>query len=306
MDEIVNQIEDVIKNGTINIYGVLYQHRNKNENFAIALPKIGETNLIENFCSNIIRCKDLQEVSYDPLSNGSANGTYETIKLSNIKTKWDEICNLINDHLDFSGKVNREKVSFSNLFIGALDYDEKRYYLFAKQHNNSNKLLTGKSVILANQDKVKLVKDKEIFVIDSYVSLIVDKEEDKVLIFDKKDFQDIFKYNDYLKETVNKNLNILDQWNFLSSSQFIKDKASQKNVYERLAVVFENRTYIDQINNTKPADLKANIIKYCPNEFSEADFIEDKLNVTSNNLDKVMKMLSKGFKFNFFTNEAER
>lgn len=41
MDEIVNQIEDVIKNGTINIYGVLYQHRNKNENFAIALPKIG-------------------------------------------------------------------------------------------------------------------------------------------------------------------------------------------------------------------------------------------------------------------------
>ncbi len=141
--------------------------------------------------------------------------------------------------------------------------------------------------------------------VDSNVSLIINEEDDEVLIFDKRDFQDIFKYSDYLKETVNRRLNILDQWNFLNSSQFIKDKASQKNVYERLAVVFDNATYIDQIKNTKPADLKANIIKYCPNEFSEDDFIEDRLNVTSNNLDKVMKMLSKGFKFNFFTNEAE-
>ncbi len=135
MSIIVNQIEDVIKNGTINIYGVLYKNKNKNENFAIALPKIGETNLIENFCNNIIMCKDLREVTYDPLNNDIVDGTYESIKLSNIKTKWDEIFNLINDHLDFLGKTNREKVPFSNLFIGALDYDKKRYYLFAKQHN---------------------------------------------------------------------------------------------------------------------------------------------------------------------------
>lgn len=305
MAEIVKQIEEVIKSGTINIYGVLYQHRNKNENFAIALPAIGGTNLISEFCSNVEKYKNSNEIPYDALNDASINGNYESIKLSNVQTKWDEIYNLINNHLDFSGKENREKVALSNFFIGALDYNEKRYYLFARQRNNSSKLLTGKMVFLASQDKVELVNDREIFLIDYYVSIIVDEKENKVLIFDKKDFQDIFKYDDYLKETVKNEIDILDEWSFLSSSKFIKDRASQKNVYERLAVVFENSTYIDQIKKTKPADLKANIIKYCPNEFSENDFIGDKLNVTSNNLDKVMKMLSKGFKFNFFTNEAE-
>ena len=38
----------------------------------------------------------------------------------------------------------------------------------------------------------------------------------------------------------------------------------------------------------------------------EADFQWEQLIVTTRNLNTVMKMLAKGFKFNFFTNNAEQ
>ena len=40
-------------------------------------------------------------------------------------------------------------------------------------------------------------------------------------------------------------------------------------------------------------------------KFTESDFEEDKLRVTPHNLQDVVKMISKGFKYNFFTDMAE-
>ena len=41
------------------------------------------------------------------------------------------------------------------------------------------------------------------------------------------------------------------------------------------------------------------------NQFAESDFKGTKLLVTKKNLDKVMKALAKGFKYNFFADRAE-
>ena len=62
---------------------------------------------------------------------------------------------------------------------------------------------------------------------------------------------------------------------------------------------------MEQIQRTTPAQLKNNLLTNSPENFTENDFEGDKLMVTSKNLDTVMKMLAKGFKFNFFTNSAE-
>ena len=134
---------------------------------------------------------------------------------------------------------------------------------------------------------------------------MIDIQENKILIFDKKAFQAIFNYDDYQKETVKKDIEIIDQWNFLKSTNIIKDKCSQKNVYRNLAKVFADEEYMEQIKRTPPAKLKENLLTNGSGNFTETDFDGDQLIVTSQNLDSVMKMLAKRFKFNFFTNVAE-
>ena len=61
-----------------------------------------------------------------------------------------------------------------------------------------------------------------------------------------------------------------------------------------------------QIKETTPVQLKKNLLARSSNNFTENDFDGDKLKVTSKNINIVMKMLAKGFKFNFFTNNAEQ
>lgn len=63
---------------------------------------------------------------------------------------------------------------------------------------------------------------------------------------------------------------------------------------------------MNQIFAITPRELKNNLLENSPENFTENDFQGDLLVVTTGNLDKVMKMLAKGFKFNFFTNSAEQ
>ena len=69
--------------------------------------------------------------------------------------------------------------------------------------------------------------------------------------------------------------------------------------------VFADEEYMEQIKRTPPAKLKENLLTNGSGNFTETDFDGDQLIVTSQNLDSVMKMLAKRFKFNFFTNVAE-
>ena len=63
---------------------------------------------------------------------------------------------------------------------------------------------------------------------------------------------------------------------------------------------------MEQIQRTTPTQLKNNLLTNSPQNFKEDDFQGEQLIVTTRNLNTVMKMLAKGFKFNFFTNNAEQ
>ena len=99
---------------------------------------------------------------------------------------------------------------------------------------------------------------------------------------------------------------IVDQWSFLESANVIKERCAQKNVYRNLARIFADQEYMEQIQRTTPAQLKNNLLTNSPQNFTEDDFRGEQLIVTTRNLNTVMKMLAKGFKFNFFTNNAEQ
>lgn len=305
MAEIINHIIDARDGGTINIYAVRYNQRGKADNVAVALPGNLDFDLRHSFCENVVNYKNKKEVNFNPTSDGLEDDTYEYVPLGNVQDKWDEVITLLNEALDYRGE-NKRKVPYSNLFVCELNYDNYRYYMCAKQGSNSDKLLKGKYVFMNYQDKLEVAFPEEVFLMSCKVDFIIDTCEGKVLILEKKAFQDIFKYDDYQKETVKRNISEIDQWPFLATSDVIKARCSQKNVYRNLAKVFADQEYLEQIERTTPAQLKTSLLTNSPENFSEADFENDKLVVTTQNLNTVMKMLAKGFKFNFFTNVAEQ
>ena len=306
MPEIITHITDARNTGTINVYAVRYNQRGRNDNVAVALPGNLNFDLRDSFCENVINYQNAREVAFNPTSDGLEDNTYEFIPLENVREKWNEIKGLLDSALDYHGAENKRKVPLSNLFVCALDYRNDRYYLCAKQGKNSDKLLQGKIVFMEHQDELRVALPDEVFLMGCYVGFLIDDVENKVLIFDKKTFQDVFKYDDYQRETVQRNIAIVDQWHFLASSELIKSKCSQKNVYRNLAKVFADQEYMEQIRRTAPAQLKNNLLTRSPENFTENDFDGEQLVVTVQNLDTVMKMLAKGFKFNFFTNVAEQ
>lgn len=306
MAEIVAHITDARDNGTINVYGVRYNQRGRADNMAVALPGDPSFDFRHDFCENIIDFENAREVTFNPTSDGLEEGTYEYIPLDNVREKWDELTGLIEGALPYHGVENQRKVTQSNLYIGALDYNEKRYYLCAKQGESSERVFRGKSIYMSNQDRLQKVELGEVFIMNSFVGVMIDPSEEKVLIFDKKAFQGVFRYDDYQKEDVQRKISMVEQWNFLASVEIIKEKCAQKNVYRNLAKIFADQEYMEQIRSTTPQQLKNNLLMNSPENFMENDFQGDLLVVTTRNLDIVMKMLAKGFKFNFFTNSAEQ
>lgn len=305
MSHFISRIVEARNNGTVNIYAVCYAHKSKSDNAAVALPGNMDWYLRSNFCNSIICYQECREMSFNPTADGLEDGTYESIPISNILELWNELKHLMDSALNYHGN-NRKKVPFSNLYICVLDYNGDRYYLCSKQRDKSDKLLRGKIVLLSQQDELSIKPADEVFLISTYVGFVIAPSEDKILIFDKNAFQDVFQYDDYQKEMVAKKLNIVDSWNFISDTGLIKEKRGQKNVYRNLAKVFADEAYLEQIRQTSASTLKKTLLKRSPENFKEEDFKGDKLIITRKNLDTVMKMLSKGFKYNFFTDAAEQ
>ena len=305
MAEIVNRIADAGEIGTVNIYAVRYNMGIRDDNFSVALPGNLDYELRRDFCASVIEYQDAREVAFNPLSDGLEDGTYEFIPLENVGDKWEKLHGLIVEALDYCGGENRKRVPFSNLYVCELTFENHEYFLCAKQGHSSDKLLSGKIALIQNQDGLRKAPS-DVFLLSSHVGFLIDPYENKVLIFDKKAFQAVFRYDDYQRAMVEQRISTVEQWPFLASAEFIINRCSQKNVYHSLAKVFADPDYMEQIQRTEPALLKRNLLVGSPKNFSENDFDGDRLIVTTRNLATVMKMLSKGFKFNFFTNLAEQ
>lgn len=305
MAKFVDNIEKIRTTGTINVYAVRYAHKNKTENFAVALPDNLNWQLRSDFCENIVKYKECREVRFNPTVDGVEDGTYEFIDLTNIQEECQQLFDLLNNFFDYRGE-NRKKVPLSNLYICELDFEGKKYFLCSRQIDKSDKILKGKVILFSNEDELDMRLPKDVFVLSPNTGFIIVPDEKKILIFDKKSFLAVFNYDNYQKEMVQKNITILKQWTFIENVDIIERKVEQKNVYRNLAKIFTDKKYLEQMKHTSPDTLKQNLLKRSPDNFKETDFQGDKLIVTDKNLQTVMKMLSKGFNYNFFTDVAEQ
>lgn len=304
--ELIGASEKIITMGKANFYSLQFSFRNRQENFSICLPD----NMNEEFLREI--CKYLDEFSgsactlFNPV--GQEDNAYEYLPYENIASSWERISELYDKSEDYKKEESKEKVSLSNLSICELKYENSKYYLCAKQLPSA-KLFKGKKVLMNANDEIRAYSAKKVFLFGCNVDFVIRvntmDSSKQVFILNRKNFISIFNYYEYLKNEVKKHTSDIKEWAFLSSSDLVIKKIDQKNVYRNLAKVFSDSEYVVQMKAVSPSVLKKRLIEKSEGKFEEADFTGDQIAVTVQNLDKVMKMLAKGFKYNFFTDRAE-
>lgn len=302
--DLLDNMALVSNEGKINIYSLKHSLRKQSENFSVCLPDNMNKTLLDDMCEYLSAFSQSQCKRFDPVGK-SDDSAYEFLPYEDIADKWKHIDELIATSRLF--KEDNELVPFCNLSVCELEYGGATYYLCAQQLS-SERFFKKKKVIMSANDSLQIKPNKKVFLFGCNIDFIVRgaKPEDRcVFVFERKNFISLFNYYEYLQADVKKHGNEIETWSFLSSSQLIIDKIGQKNVYRSLAKVFSDKEYVAQINGTKAADLKHTLLERSGGNFDEADFEGDTIKVTPKNIDKVMKMLAKGFKYNFFANRAE-
>ena len=303
---IFDNISDLKEKTKINIYGVLYKHKSKENNFSIGLPENINRILKKDYVDQIKAINNYKIKAFDPSNSGLYEGTCEKVKYLNLKPQVDYIFQLLEKHGNYK-KENVTKIRQTNAYICEMKYNDKMLYIFSCQDNTTEKIFTNKHILMAQEDDVKIIENKKVFMYSSHIDFIIEKNDDKgqVLIFNKHNFIKFFNYDEEIKKFVIENIKIIDEWKFLNSADFIKEKVINKKVYQNLYKVFRDEDYMEQIKKVTPKQLKKNLLENSSGEFSNDDFDNDKLLITKANINVVIKMISKGFRYNFFTNKAE-
>lgn len=306
LDEILQHADLVKVIGKVKFYSVRYFFRNKKDNFAICLPGNLDNQFLGDICTHLKNLSDRRSVPFNPVSY--EEGTYEYLALDEIGNYWDEILKLVGDLRDFKDDENKKRMSAANLSVCLLQYKEKRYYLCAKQQMLTG-LLKGKRVLMSGSDRLETVDPGKLFLLSGCIDFAVctsgSAEKSFVFIFNRQNFISTFHFDEHLKHSVKEKLSEVDQWEFLSSAELIKRKSEQKNIYLNLAKVFSDQDYLQQMKQVRPDELKKRLLNKSGGSFTENDFEGEKILITPRNLEKVMKMLAKGFKYNFFADRAE-
>lgn len=304
LDILFKNLDLLIENCKVNIYAVKNHLTRSNEIFSIALPSNIKDYLLPDIRDNLKPFSNAQCIGFDPVN--TIDNTYERLPIERIGDKWENIRITIEHCKDFKSQENKELAKKLNLSVIELSFQNKLFYLCAKQQS-CERLFKGKKAFLSSNDEVKIFSAEDLLIINPNIDFIIDNDVENpwIYILHKEKFESIFQYDEFLKENVKQNINIIEEWSFFKSVDVIKECIEQKNVYKNLSKVFDNEDYLLTIKNTDSKILKKRLIDKSSGSFSKDDFDGNLLVVTKSNLDKIMKMLSKGFKYNFFEDKAE-
>lgn len=314
MSFLLDNIKEITQNAKVNLYAIYYGYRTKKENGCVALPDDINQMMLESLCESLFKYQEYEAKEYDPFI--TQKGSYYIVQSKDVAETIQDIIALMRCAEEYKYGTNNNFINSANLIVCELSYREKKFLLFSRIGNTTEKILKNKAIYIYHQDALIECKKDALFIISTEVDFALEVLSDtcmeyqfgtNILVFNRDNFDKALNYSEVQKKIVAKNIHLINKWGFLDSTQVIMDRLDQKNVYQHLAKVFANGDYLKQIETINPVILKNRIITMCRGkyQFSEQDFRNNKLIVTKANLEEVMKMLSKHFKFNFFSGSAE-
>ena len=304
LNSMLQNLGKIKDKGEINLYALKYVHRPKTGNFAVSLPSNQNTAFLGKYCDSLGFYRGFNCETFDPLAK--KEDTYEFLSAEQISSVWDDMLSMISDADSLKQSPHRDDLPGANLTICKLKYENKEYWIGTQQQRTES-LFKGKFPFLDDEGELVAIEPKHLLALSFYIDFIICEHDGKkvVYIFNRKNFEKIFNYYVLLKKHVSDKSDVIKEWNFLDNPDFIKDKIETGYVYKGLARIIDDADYLSQIKSTRPRTLKKRLLEKCADSFTEADFSGDKLLVTKSNLENIIKMLSKGFRYNFFADKAE-
>ncbi len=300
------QYDHIEKTAEVNLYSIGFRFKKIGNNFSVCMPNNKNDDILTEFSKRIAAFSDKKCIPFNPIE--LEENVYEYLLLEDVLPIWEELVDLINNSNYFKEKINKCKTATeSNLSICLFDHEEYTYYICTRQENS--KIFKGKKLFMSSNDKLEDIGlDKLIILrldIDFIIRISKSNNNGHIFILNRRMFIKAFNYYEHLKNLVKDNIFQIEEWNFLASKEIIIDKIDTKYVYMPLSKVITDAEYLDCMKRVNIHELKNRLIEKSGGKFTESDFEGDKLRVTPHNLQDVVKMISKGFKYNFFTDMAE-
>ena len=304
--ELFSNVDDVFENATANFYSLLYKLNTDKYNFSIALPGDTPIDFFEEVCACLRDFSDYEAFSYDPLESREIG--YECLYEDTLYDKI-QIFAKMNYEADELNAINAYSLRKANMLICELTYNTKKYYLFMQQVP-SDRVFKGKKEFVIGDGKIVNMHNSKGFVLSFVIGFIWEFSDEKknsmMYVFDRTYFSKIFDYEEHLKKIVEEKSSVIEELPFLNNSSVLMEKLAQKNVYRSFAKIINDEDYIRAMNETPAQTLKQRLLEKSNSNFKPEDFDEnDELIVTNESYKKIVKMICKGFKYNFFQDRAE-
>lgn len=326
--EVVKHIQDILSAQELSLNHTLFRftHKKGDHNFAVKLPV--EDGRLPRILKSLV-LKENSPKKYDYLKENNED-EYQYLQLSKIQDKFTQLMSLSTNASEFTAcKTN--PLCDLNLLLTEFNYNEDTFFIGTRQ-NTSRNIFNKNEVFVAEDDStipiykaakprpkpfrttsnLKPVSQHNFLTLRLDTDFILKKptksqdyREEHLYIFNRKNFDLIFNYDEEIKHSVLEKKEEIEGWKFLANTNYLTDQLEKQNVYKHLSKVVINDNYMHSIKNIDNTTLKRRLLEQTENEFKEEDFDGDLLVITSKNKNKILKMLSLGFSYNFFTGSAE-
>ena len=289
------------KGGKVNTYMIKFLLRGQKDN--VVIPLTLQSDMIDSVYDNLDSHRNDSCGRYDPTSEEV--GKYVWLPISEIDEKWDKLSSLINNRSDSAPALNR--LSEANLCLIDLEYNSRKYYICLCQNALSGfykgrKLFKGEAV-------VKPCDREQYFLFSDAVTFVVTKIDDKMIvyIFNQKNFNRFFSYDEYLKNYATKNLQKIKALNLVDGWDELDKRIEKQYVYTVVAKILKDTEYLDQMRKVDLFAFKERILQKQETPiFLETDFtVDGKLKLTKTNFRAFINILGKKNRYNYFTDIVE-
>ncbi len=301
--QLLEKQNEVREKGKVNFYSLIWKKKKVSDNCSIALPENINKEFLGYICDCLKENNALDSQKYNPME--SSESVYEYLNDESLDSKMADFISLNDDASDMDTS-NSKKLQNSNLLICDLEYEGNRYYIFMSQIP-CEQLFKGKKAFIIGDGKIESITNKFGFFLSFSIDCVwrFEKNSHTLFVFNRKNFSTIFDYEEHLKKIVLEKKEIIENLNFIDTADTIIAKISQKNVYRNLAKIIDDAEYLKAMKEIKPKELRKRLLEKS-SEFIEDDFDNaGKLIVTDKSYKKIVKMICKGFKYNFIQDRAE-
>lgn len=217
MSFLLKNIKEITQNAIVNIYAVYYGYRSKKDNKCVALPEEVNKMMREGLCKSLFKYQDYTARAYDPYV--TQKDSYYLVPSKDVEGTYLDIMAMMRNAEEYKYGVNNHVINTANLLVCELLYRKKKYLLFSRIGNTTEKILKNKLIIVYHPDALEECRKDDLFIVSTEVDCALevpfDADAEKgldsnILVFNKNNFDKAFNYSEVQKEIVAKKIQLID------------------------------------------------------------------------------------------------